>query len=61
MYNPRFADDENILLVHDEDIDYDDYSTPNTSRLDDTSFVMPWLRGKRSNINFTAKTKSKTR
>ena len=61
MYNPRFADDENILLVHDEDIDYDDYSTPNTSRLDDTSFVIPWLCGKRNNINFTAKTKSKTR
>ena len=39
MDNPRFVDDENIPLVHDEDIDYDDYNTPNTSRVDETSFT----------------------
>ena len=31
MNNSRFVDDENIPLVNDEDIDYDDYDTPNTS------------------------------
>ena len=36
-----FLNDENIVLVHDEDINYDDYDTPNTSRLDETSFTMP--------------------
>ena len=41
MDNPRFVDDENIPLVHDEDIEYDDYNTPNTSRVDETSFTMP--------------------
>ena len=39
MDNPIFVDDENIPLVHDEDIDYDDYNTPNTSRVDETSFT----------------------
>ena len=38
MDNPRFVDDENIPLVHDED-DYEDYNTPNTSRVDKTSFI----------------------
>ena len=41
MDNPRFVDDENIPLVHDEDIEYDDYNTPNTSRVDETSFTIP--------------------
>ena len=31
-------DEENILLVQDED--YDDY-TPDTSRVDETSFIVP--------------------
>ena len=39
MDNPRFIDDENIPLVQDED--YDDYITPNTSRVDETSFTEP--------------------
>ena len=41
MNNPIFIDDENIPLVHDEDINYDDYDRLNTSRLDETSFTMP--------------------
>ena len=40
MDNPRFVDDGNIPLVQDEDIDYDDYNTPNTSRVDKASFTM---------------------
>ena len=39
MDNPRSVDEETILLVQDED--YDDYSTPDTSRVDDISFTEP--------------------
>ena len=37
--NPRFVDEETVLLVQDED--YDDYNTPDTSRVDETSFTEP--------------------
>ena len=39
MSNPRFVDEETIPLVQDED--YDNYNTPNTSRVDETSFTEP--------------------
>ena len=39
MNNPVFVDKENLLLVQDED--YDDYRTPDTSRVDETSFTVP--------------------
>ena len=39
MDNPRFVDEETIPLVQDED--YDDYKTPDTSRIDETSFTEP--------------------
>ena len=39
MDNPRFVDEETIPLVLDED--YDSYGTPNTSRVDETSFTEP--------------------
>ena len=39
MDNPRFVDEETIPLVQDED--YNDYSTPDTSRVDETSFTEP--------------------
>ena len=39
MDNPRFVDEETIPLVQDED--YDNYGTPNTSRVDETSFTEP--------------------
>ena len=54
MDNPVFGDEEAILMVH-QDHDYDDYNTPNTSRVDETSFIEPdatestsalWLRQK---------------
>lgn len=35
MDNSRFVNDENIPLVHDENISYDDYDTPNTSWADE--------------------------
>ena len=37
MDNPRFIDEEDIPMVH-QDNDYNDYNTPNTSRIDKTSF-----------------------
>ena len=39
MDNPIFVDEEDIPLVHEDD-DYDDYETPNTSRIE-TSFTVP--------------------
>ena len=39
MDNPRFVDEETIPLVQDED--YDNYETPNTSRVCETSFTEP--------------------
>ena len=40
MDNPRFVnEEEEILLVQDED--YDNYSTPNIGRVDETSFTEP--------------------
>ena len=36
--NPRFVNEEEIPMVH-QDEDYDNYSTPNTSRVDKTSFT----------------------
>ena len=37
MDNPRFVNEEEIPLVQDED--YDNYGTPNTSRVEETSFA----------------------
>ena len=37
MDNPRFVNEEEIPLVQDED--YGNYRTPNTSRVDETSFI----------------------
>ena len=42
MDNPSFFDEENIPLVHQQDEeDYDDYNEPDTSRIDETLFMMP--------------------
>ena len=35
-----FIDEEDISMVHQDD-DYDDYRTPDTSRVDETSFTLP--------------------
>ena len=40
MDNPRFIDEEDIPLIN-QDEDYDDYKTPDTSRVDETSFTVP--------------------
>ena len=40
MDNPVFVNEEDIPLIH-QDEDYDDYNTPNTSRINETSFIEP--------------------
>ena len=39
MDNPRFVDEETIPLVQEQD--YNNYGTPNTSSVDETSFTEP--------------------
>ena len=39
MDDSKFVDEEIISLVQDDD--YDDYNTPNTSSVDNTSFTEP--------------------
>ena len=59
MNNPAFIDDKNMPLVQDEDIDYDDYNTPNTSKVDETLFTNPGTTERIS--TFSINTKIKTR
>ena len=40
MDNPTFIDEEIIPMVH-QDEDYDDCKTPDTSRVDEMSFIEP--------------------
>ena len=55
MDNPRFVDEEEIPLVQDED--YDDYNTPNASRVDDTSFIEPAATEATSTLRLNQKVK----
>ena len=55
MDNPRFVYEEAIPLVEDED--YDDYNTPNTSRVDETSFTEPDTTEATSTVKLTQKVK----
>ena len=43
MDHPVFVNEEDIAMVHqdDDDDDFNDYSAPNTSRLDETWFTVP--------------------
>ena len=40
MDNPTFVDEDTIPII-DQDEDYDDYKTLDTSRVDETSFIEP--------------------
>ena len=40
MDNPVFVDGEDIPMVH-QDEDFDEYNSPNTSRVDETKFTVP--------------------
>ena len=54
MDNPRFVDEETIPLV---DEDCDNYSTPNTSRVDEASFMEPATTDATSTLRLTQKVK----
>ena len=41
MDNPTFTDEEIIPMVNQDGDYYDDYRTPDTSRIDKTSFMEP--------------------
>ena len=55
MENPTFTDDEDIPMVQDED--YDDYKTPDTSRIDETSFMEPDVTEATSTLRLRQKVK----
>ena len=40
MENPTFVDDEDLPMLHKDEDDYD-YKTPDTSRVDEASFIEP--------------------
>ena len=40
MDNLVFVDEGDIPMVHQDEDDYDNYNTPNTSRMDETSFTV---------------------
>ena len=56
MDNPIFVDEETIPMVH-QDEDYDDYNTPNRSRVDETSFTEPDTTEATSRIQLRQKVK----
>ena len=41
MNNPVFVDEEDIAMVNQDEDYYNDYKTPHTSRIDETSFIEP--------------------
>ena len=53
--DPRFVDGETIPLVQDKD--YDDYNTPDTGRVDETSFTEPDTTEATSTLQFRQKLK----
>ena len=55
MDNPRFVNEEEMPLVQDEN--YDNYGTPNTSRVDETSFTEPDATETTSTLRLNQKVK----
>ena len=55
MDNPRFVNEEEIPLVQDKD--YDNYGTPNTSWVDETSFTEPDTTEATSTLQLNQKVK----
>ena len=51
-----FVDAETIPMVHQNE-DYDDYNTPNTIRVDETSFTEPATTEATSTLRLTQKVK----
>ena len=57
MDNPVFVNEEDIPMVHQDEEDYDDYRTPNTSRMDETSFTASDTTEATSNLRLRQKLK----
>ena len=55
MENPAFADEEDIQLINQ--VDDDDCRTPNTSRIDETSFTVPGTTEATSTLRLRQKLK----
>ena len=56
MDNPVLVDEETIPVAH-QDEDYDDYNTPNTSKIDMTSFTVPDATDATSTLKLRQKVK----
>ena len=56
MDNPTFVDEEDVPMIHQDD-DYDDYNTPGTSRIDETSFTVPDATEAKSTLRLKQKVK----
>ena len=56
MDNPVLVDEETIPMAH-QDEDYDDYNTPNTSKIDVTSFTVPDATDATSTLKLRQKVK----
>ena len=52
-----FVDKEDIPMIHQDDEDYDNYRTPGTSRVDETSFIEPGTTKATSTLRLTQKLK----
>ena len=57
MDNPVFVNEEDIPMVHEDEEDYDDYNTPDTSRVDETSFTVPDAAEATSTLRLSQKVK----
>ena len=52
-----FVDEETIGMVHQDEEDYDDYRTPDTSRIDETSFTVSDTKEATSTLGLRQKLK----
>ena len=57
MDNPVFVNEEDIPMVYQDEEDYDDYRTPDTSRVGETSITVPDSTEATSTLCFRQKLK----
>ena len=57
MDNPVFANEEDIPMVHQDEEDYGDYMTPDTSRVVEISFTVPGTIEAKSTVHLRQKLK----
>ena len=54
MGNPTFGDEEDTPMIHEDD-DYDDYNTPNATRVGKTSYMEPATTETKSTLRLNQK------